>query len=215
MFEKGIWGGITQAVYRYAKANNQYMGDLYNPEEESSYQQYLDANNQYEWEMSQALPTGGFKWVKEVEKFTPKKIAKLVGNSRKSYILEVDVEYPEELHEMHNNLPFMPEKMKIDEVEKLVANFYNKEKYVVHIQALDQALKHGLVLKKVHRMISFQQSALLKDNIDKNTDLRKKATSNFKRDFFKLMNNSVFGKTMENVRKLCKIDWTLTCKFSI
>ena len=110
-------------------------------------------------------------------------------NGRKGYILEVDVEYPEELHKMHNNLAFMPEKMKINKVEKLVPNLYNKEKYVVHIRALDQALKHGLVLKKVHRVISFQQSAWLKVYINKNTELRKKATeakNNFKKDFFKL-----------------------------
>ena len=115
----------------YAKANNHYMGDLFNPEEESSYLQYLDANNLYGWAMSQALPTGGFKWEKDVEKFTPKKIANLVRrNGRKGYILEVDVEYPEELHKMHNNLPFMPEKMKINKVEKLIPNLYNKEKYM-------------------------------------------------------------------------------------
>ena len=198
MFEKGIRGGITQAVHWYAKANNKYMGDLFNLIEEISYLLYLDANNQYGWGMSQPLPTQvGFKWEKEVERFTTKKIAKLVKNGRKGYLLEVDVEYPEELHEMHNNLPFMPEKMKINKVEKLVPNLYNKEEYVVHIRALDQALKHGLVLKKVHRVISFQQSAWLKVYIDKNTELRKKATkakNDFEKDFFKLMNNSVFGK---------------------
>ena len=102
---------------------------------------------------------------------------------------------------MHNDLPFMPEKMKVNKVEKLVPNLNNKEKYVVHIRALDQALKHGLVLKKVLRVISFQQSAWLKVYINKNTDLRKKPTSNFEKDFFKLMNNSVFGKTMEDKRK--------------
>ena len=138
---------------------------------------------------------------KQVERFTAKKIANLVKNGRKGYLLEVDVEYPRELHDKHNDLPFMPEKMKINKVEKLVPNLYNKEKYVVHIQALDQALKHGLVLKKVHRVISFQQSAWLKVYIDKNTKLRKEASSNLRRTSFKLMNNSVYWKTMENIRK--------------
>ena len=128
MFEKGIRGGITQAVHRYGKASNQYMKDLYNPEEESSYLQYLDANNPYGWAMSQDLPTGGFTWEKNVERFTTKKIGNLVRNGRKGYILEVNVDYPTELHEKHNNLPFMPEKMKINKVEKLVPNLYNKEK---------------------------------------------------------------------------------------
>ena len=148
MFEKGIRGGITQAVHRYSKANNQYMGDLYNPEEESSYLQYLDANNLYGWAMSQDLPTDNFKWGKNVEKFTAKKIANLVKRNGKGYLLEVDVEYPTELHDKHNDLPFLPEKMKINKVEKLIPNLYNKEKYVVHIRKLNQDLKHGLVLKK-------------------------------------------------------------------
>ena len=195
MFEKRYsWWYHTGSAW-YAKANNKYMGDLFNLIEEISYLQYLDANNLYGWAMSQPLPTGGFKWEKDVERFTTKKIANLVRrNGRKGYLLEVDVEYPESFMKMHNDLPFMPEKMKINKVEKLVPNLCDKEKYVVHIRALDQALKHGLVLKKVHRVISFQQSAWLKVYIDKNTELRKKATSDFEKDFFKLMNNSVFGR---------------------
>ena len=98
----------------------------------------------------------------------------------------------------------MMEKMKINKVEKLVPNLYNKEKYVVHIPAFNQALKHGLVLKKVHRVISFQQSAWLKIYINKNTELRKKATkegNDFEKYFFKLMNNTVFRTNMEDKRK--------------
>ena len=130
MFEKGIRGGITQAVHRYSKANNKYIRDLYNPEEESSYLQYLDANNLYGWAMSQDLPTDNFKWEKNVEKFTAKKIANLVKRNGKGYLLEVDVKYPTELHDKHNDLPLLPEKMKINKVEKLIPNLYNKEKYV-------------------------------------------------------------------------------------
>ena len=98
-------------------------------------------------------------------------------------------------------MPFLPEKMKIDKTQKLVCNLHDKKKYVVHISILKQALNHGLKLKKVHRVIEFNQEAWLKKYNDMNTELRKKASNNFEKDFFKLMNNAVFGKTMENVRK--------------
>ena len=109
--------------------------------------------------MVQKLPTHGFRWINKVEEFTPEKIAKLVKKDSKGYILEVDVDYPKELHKSHNELPFLPERMKIGKVEKLVPNLNKKKKYVVHIKTLDQTLKHGLVLKKVHRVIKFEQSA--------------------------------------------------------
>ena len=166
MFEKGIRGGITQAVHRYMKANNKYMSEKFNPELNSSFLQYLDANNPYGWSMSQKLPTGGFKWVHDV---TPDEIGRLVKYNNKGYLLEVDAKYPKELHDLHNDLLFMCEKMKINKVEKLVPNLYDKKKYVIHIRALDQALKHGLILEKVHRVIEFNQSAWLKPYINFNT----------------------------------------------
>ena len=199
MFEQGIRGGITQAMKRYAKANNKYMSD-YNSEDVSTFLQYLDANNLYGSAMVNKLPTHGFRWVKKVEELTSEKIAKLVEKDEKGYILEVDVEYPKELHKSHNELPFLAEKMKIGGVEKLIPNLNKKKKYIIHIKALNQALKHGLVLKKVHRVIKFEQSAWLKPYIIKNTELRKAGKNEFEKDFFKLMNNSVFGKTMENIR---------------
>ena len=112
----------------------------------------------------------------------------------------VDIEYLKNPHKEHNELPFLPERLKIGKVEKLVPNLADKHKYVVHIRALDQALKHGLVLKKVHRAIEFEQSAWLKPYIELNTRLRTAAKNDFEKDFFKLMNNAVFGKTMENKR---------------
>ena len=132
MVEKGIPGGITQAVKRYAKANNKYMKDLYNLDELSIYLQYVDANNLYGWAMINNLPTHGFKW-KKGEDFTPEKIDKLVKKDKRGYLLEVDVEYPKELHENHNELPFLVEKMKIGREEKLVPNLKDKKGYVVHI----------------------------------------------------------------------------------
>ena len=105
--------------------------------------------------------------------------------------MEVDGEYPKELHENHNELPFLMERMKIGRVEKLVPNLKDKKGYVVHIKALDQALKHGLKLKKVHRVIEFQQSKWMKAYIMLKTRLRKDANNEFEKDFFKLMHNSV------------------------
>ena len=142
--------------------------------------------------MSQPLPTGGFKWV------TPDEI---VERSEKGYLLEVDVKYPKELHDLHDDLPFMCEKMEIDGVKNLVPNLYDKKNYAIHVRALNQALKHGLILEKVHHMIEFDQSAWLKPYIDFNTELRTKTKNDFKKDFFKLMNSAVFSKMMENIRK--------------
>ena len=110
--------------------------------EDTTYLQYLDANNLYGWAMSQPLPTGGFRWVD----VNHNEISKLSTRTDKGYIPEVDVRYPKELHNPHNNLPFMCEKMEINRVEKLVPNLRDKKNYVICIKALDQALAHGLVL---------------------------------------------------------------------
>ena len=157
MVEKGIRGGITQTVKCYAKANNKYMKDLYNPNEDSRYLQYLDANNLYGWAMVQKLPTHRFLW-KEAEDVTPEKIDELVKKDKRGCLLEVDVEYPKDLHKNHNELPFLAERMKIGKVEKLVPNLKDKNGFVVHIRALNQALKDGLKLKTVHQVIEFTQS---------------------------------------------------------
>ena len=197
MFEQGIRGGITQVVRKYALANNKYMGDKFNPNEDTTYLQYQDANNLYGWAVSQPLPTGGFKWVD----VNPKEISKLATRTDKGYVLEVDISCPKELHNQHNDLPFMCERMETNGVEKLVPNLRDKKSYVIHIQALNQVLQHGLRLDRIHRAIEFDQSPWLKTYIDFNTQLRTAATNYFEKDFFKLMNNSVFGKTMKNIRK--------------
>ena len=198
MVEEGIRGGICHAIHRHAKANNKYMKN-YDKNKESSYIQYLDANNLYGWTaMSQKLPVNGFKWINDVTGIDEEFIRNYNEDSDKGYILEVDVKYPRKLHDLHNDLPFLPKRMKIDKCKKLVCNLRNKKKYVAHIRSLKQALNHGLKLKKFHRIIEFNQEAWLKTYIDMNTKLAK---NDFEKDFFKLMNNAVFGKTMENARK--------------
>ena len=200
MVEERIRGGICHSINRYAKANKKYMKN-YDKNKESSYIQYLDANNLYGWAMSQKLPVNGFKWINDVSEIDEELIRNYDENSDKGHILEVDVKYPKKLHHLHSDLPFLPKRMKIDKCKKLVCNLRNKKKYVVHIRSLKQSLNHRLKLKKVHRIIGFNQEAWLKNYIDMNTELRKIAKNDFEKDFFKLMNNAVFGKTMENVRK--------------
>ena len=165
MFERGIRGGITQAVHRYATANNPYMEE-YDKNKETNYLQYLDANNLYGWAMWQPLPTGGFKWI-NCDGFEPKNIVNVLSkNDKYGYLLEVDVKYPSELHDLHNDIPFMCSKMKVGGVEKLIPNLYDKKKYVIHIRALMQALDHGLILEKIHRCIRFRQSPWMKEYIE-------------------------------------------------
>ena len=213
MVEKGIRGRICHAILRYAKTNNKYMKN-YDKNKESSYIQYLFANNLYGWVMSQKLPADGFKWKKNVLKFNEDFIKNYDEDSGKGYIFEVNVEYYniKNLHDLHSDLPFLPERMKIKKCSKLACNFYGKNNYVVYIRSLKQALNHGLILKKVHRVIQFNQEASLKKYIDMNTELRKQAKNDFEKDFFKLLNNSVFEKTMENVRKHRDIKFVTTDK---
>ena len=199
MFEKGTRAGMCHAIYRYAKANNKYMKN-YGKNIASSFLEYLGANNLYGWPMIRMLPIDGFKWVNDLSIFTEDFIKNYDENSEKGYTLEVDVEYRKYFHELHSDLPFLPERMKINKCSELVCNVQDKENYVVHISALKQALNHGLKLTKVHRVIEFRQEAWLKPYIDMNTELRKKAKNDFEKNSFKLMNNAVFGKTMENVR---------------
>ena len=113
----------------------------------------------------------------------------------------MDVEYPKRLHELHSDLPFLSERMEVNKCKKLVCNLFNKKKYVAHINTFKQALNHQLKLEKIHRFIEFNQEAWLKPYINMNTELRKAAKNDFEKDLFKLMNNSVFGKTMEHIRK--------------
>ena len=217
--EKGMRGGISYIANRYGKANNKYM-KTYDEKESSKYIMYLDANNLYGWAMSQNLPTGGFRWMTKSQ-IDKTDLALYKEDSKKGLILEVDLEYPEGLHNLHNDYPLGPEKVKVTEdmlsdyckkiaekykistglVHKLIPTLNNKEKYVVHYRNLQLYTDLGLKVTKVHRVLEFNQSPWLKQYIDFNTEKRKNAKNAFEKDFFKLMNNSVFGKTMENIRK--------------
>ena len=191
LFEKGIRGGVSMIPNRYGKANNKFMGDTFDPSQPSKFISYLDANNLYGWAMMKPLPVGDFKWMDEKElkhwKDTP-------------CILEVDLEYPRDLHDLHNDYPLAPERLKIGNVEKLIPNLWDKEKYIVHHENLKLYLELGLKVKKIHRGIKFREEPWMKSYIALNTRLRTEAKNDFEKDFFKLMNNSVFGKTMENIR---------------
>ena len=156
MVESGIRGAIYQAICRYAKASNKYMNN-YDKRKLISYLMYLDANNLYGWKMSLKLPVNGFKWVRDLSKFNESFIKNYNENSDRGYFLEVDVEYPKNLFNSHKDFTFLPERKKLGKLEKIVCSIEDKEKYVVHIKALKQALNHGLVLKRVHRVIQFNQ----------------------------------------------------------
>ena len=217
--EKGLRGGISYIANRYGEANNKYMKE-YNEKAPSKYIMYLDANNLYGWAMSQYLPTGGFRWMtqKQIDKIN---LAKYKEDSEKGLILIVDLDYPKKLHDLHNDYPLAPEKVRVTEdmlsnyskkiakkykihaglVSKLIPTLCKKEKYVLHYRNLQLYLNLGLKLTNIHRVLEFDQSPWLKQYIDFNTEKRKNAKNAFEKDFFKLMNNSVFGKTMENIRK--------------
>ncbi|XP_031346482.1 uncharacterized protein LOC116174878 [Photinus pyralis] len=213
--ERGIRGGLSQVCSkRRVHANNKYM-PKYDSAKPDVYLMYNDINNQYGWSMSQYLPYGGFQWVDANIDVTM-----IPDDANEGYILEVDLEYPKQLHDLHQDLPFCalhinPKTMKppsrAKETSKLMATLNNKEKYVIHYRALKQALAHGLVLTKVHRVLKFKQSPWLKSYIDLNTNLRRNAKNEFEKNLFKLMNNAVFGKTMENVRK--RLDVKLLSKW--
>ena len=137
MAEEGIRGGICHSVHRHAEANNKYMKN-YNENEESSYIQYLDANNLYGWAMSQKLPVNDFKWLEDTSEINEEFI-KNYDENNKGYILELDVKYPRKLHDLHSDLPFLSKRMKIGKCKKLVCNLRNKKNYVVHIKSLKKA----------------------------------------------------------------------------
>ena len=216
--ERGIRGGISMVSKRHAKANNPLVSD-YDPSKPNSYIMYLDANNLYGWAMSKPLPKSGFKWKRVMP--TEEEIMNKKENAKNGWILEVDLEYPAELHKEHNSYPLAPEKkvvkkenmsdyqnnlikelnLKIPNSKKLLLTLEDKKDYVVHYENLKFYLKQGMKLKRVKRALEFEQECWMEPYIRMNTEFRKQAKNDFEKNFYKLMNNSVFGKTMENLRK--------------
>ena len=161
LIESGIRGGITTISHRHAKAINEYLGAEFDPVKESKFISYLDANNLYGWAMSKQLPTSGFEWMTDDE---------LDDWKHLSSILEVDLDYPEDLHNLHNNYPLEPNRVKIGSVEKLIPNL-NKTNYVVHCENLQLYESLGIKITEIHRGIKFEESSWLEEYINLNTKL--------------------------------------------
>ena len=203
--EKGMREGISYVSKRHNKANNKYM-ECYDSRKESKFIMYLDAYNLYGWAMSQYFPYSEFKWLSRGEVYNSD-VNSVSKNNSDGYILEIDLEYPDELHELYNDFPLASEKLKISHnmlsnycssiknkydikiggVNKLVPNLGIKSKYVLHYRNLQLYLSLGMKLVSVHRVLKFKQSVWLKKYIDFNTDKRKNAANSFEKDFFELM----------------------------
>lgn len=261
MAEKGIRGGMCQVMNPYAKAN---FGDQTDEEGMPTPQTrilYLDANNLYGWAMSQVLPLGDYEWmmrgasdvkglidfvsghterIPDLNSFDEEAIVEAImmldDEGERGYLLEVDLEYPDEIHDKLNDYPVCPEKKvpvpsnftekettrlkanASERVEKLICDLEPKQKYVIHYRNLKQALQLGVRLTGLHRIISFKQSRWLQAYIDYNTKRRQQATNDIAKEYWKLLNNAIFGKTMEQVRKRRNIkffgkkDWAKAVK---
>ena len=193
MVEKCIRGGIRHSIYGYANANKKYMKD-FDKSKESFYIQYWNVNNLYGQAMSQKLPVNNTEWIKNTSQFNEDFMKNYIEESDKGHFLEVDGQYIEKLHELHNDYHLLPKKIEIEKVEKDVANLHDITEYVIHIRNLKKAINHEFVLKKVHKVIKFHQNAWLKPYIDMNTDSRKKVKNDFEKGFLKLMSNAFFEK---------------------
>ena len=218
-------GGVSYIANRYGKANNKYM-EGYDEKKPSKYIMYLDANNLYGWAMSQYLPYGLFKWLSN-EELNKIDLGKYKADSREGLVLEVDLEYPKDLHELHNDYPLAPEKVKFSKdmlseycnkisekykipfgmVNKLIPTLNNKKEYVVHYRNLQLYMDLGLKVTKVHRALKFKQSPWVKQYIDFNTNKRKEANTSFEKDFFKLMNNSILEKPWKTLENELTLGW--------
>ena len=225
MIEDNIRGGITTINHRHFTANNEYLND-YDPQIHSSYVMYVDANNLYGKGMSEKLPTRNFRWLsqQELETFN---IIEIDTNGETCYILKVDLKYPKELHDIHNDYPLALECKYIKKVDispynkqfledhdktfkstrKLCPDLRDKKKYVCLLKNLKFYMRHGLILERIYCILAADQSNFLNPYIDFNSKKRKESAHiKFKSDFFKLMNNAVYGKTIEDIRKRSKVD---------
>ncbi|XP_021359655.1 uncharacterized protein LOC110454477 [Mizuhopecten yessoensis] len=226
-FENGVRGGVSMISNKYAQANNPDIPETYDLSQPHSYIMYTDCNNLYGKAMSEPLPMGGFRWVENPHTFDITNVSK---DGDLGYVLEVDLEYPDELHDSHSDYPLAPERNKIPDKElsptskqlwktlhpspkhtvdklqgrvptkKLIPTLERKTKYICNYRNLQLYVGLGLKVTKIHRILEFKQKPWLRPYIQFNTSKRAACTNEFEKDFFKLMNNAVFGKTMENVR---------------
>ena len=216
--EEGIRGGVSMICKKHSAANNPYI-EGYDASKPSIFLSYLDCTNLYGYSMGKPLPQSNFHWATqhEIDTF---KLDEISEDSETGYILEVDLEYPNHIHDLHNDYPLAPERLTVTndmlspyskeilrdlnfslgKTPKLVPNLRDKTKYVVHFRNLKLYMRLGMKLTHIHRILIFKQSPWLKPYIDFNTDKRKQAKNDFEKDFYKLLNNSVYGKTMENLR---------------
>jgi hypothetical protein len=213
--ESSIRGGISVISNRYARANNPYLDD-YDNSRANSYIFYVDANNLYGWAMSEKLPMKDFRFLSRDE-FERLDFLKVPDDSDIGYIIECDLTYPKSLHDKHNDYPLAPESVVVSEdmlspfcqsfnckhfeCKKLIPNLRDKTKYITHYRNLKLYASLGLRVTKIHRVLSFYQNAWMEPYILFNTLKRQEAKTDFEKSLFKLMNNSTFGKTMENVRR--------------
>jgi len=224
MIENNMRGGIATISHRHAQANNPQV-EGYDPSKPTSFITYLDANNLYGMAMSEPLPVGNFRFLSDQE-ISDFDLNSIPPDSDTGYIIECDLTYPQHLHNLHNDYPLAPEHLTVSPdmlsnfcnnikapnwkpTQKLVPNLQNKTKYVCHYRNLQFYIKHGLILTKIHRIISFYQSPWLKPWIDYCTERRKMARNEFESDLAKLQANATFGKTMEQVRN--RVNVRLIC----
>ena len=200
---------------RHAQANSPSFPDTYDSSLPNQNLIYLDANNLYGWAMSQSLPTHGFRFLQQDE-ISTLKLQELSNDAEDGYIFEVYLHYPTRLHDGHDDYPLAPESLVIDRSmysstrqavfpesapqRKLTPNLWDKVKYVVHYHNFKLYLQLGVVVTKVHRRLTFKQLPWLKAYIDFITRQRSLAEYSFLKDFFTLMNISIFGKAQENLR---------------
>jgi hypothetical protein len=202
-FEKGVRGGVSTVTGRYARANNKHMTE-YDPSKESSFISYVDANSLYPYAMKRKLPLGDFRWLGDSERDEMMRDHDLI----RACTLEVDLEYPKELHDRDNDYPMAPESIRVnatDPVPKLTPNFNTKSRYVVHHEVLRYYLSRGLKLTAIHRGVSYSESNFFSSFIDLCVSRRAQATSKFEKDFWKLCMNAVYGKCLQKVRDRCKV----------
>lgn len=200
-----VRGGISQCSSRYAAANNKYMED-YDQNLPTSYLIYFDVNSLYAYAMSQPIPQSEYQWITASAENIDL-ILNCPADSDYGYLVEADFNYPNQMHDLHNDYPFLCEKMRVNDGKhpKLILNLHSKTKYTLHYLTMQMAISKGLEMVKVHRILRFKQSQWLKPFIDFNTEKRKNAKNDFEKMLYKFFSNAVFGKSMENVRKRCEI----------